>query len=52
MKVDLGLANVSISLQDIVSAFVGSLLFLAALAYAQRWYRNKTGRTQAASKSG
>ncbi|HJN09631.1 MAG TPA: hypothetical protein QF564_13135 [Pirellulaceae bacterium] len=52
LKVDLGLANVSISLQDIVSAFVGSLLFLAALAYAQRWYRNKTGRTQAASKSG
>jgi uncharacterized membrane protein YeaQ/YmgE (transglycosylase-associated protein family) len=31
LRIDFGLANVAISLKDIVSAFVGSLLFLAAL---------------------
>jgi len=45
-KIDLGLANVSVSLQDIVSAFVGSLLFLGALFYGRSWYRkNKESAT-------
>jgi uncharacterized membrane protein YeaQ/YmgE (transglycosylase-associated protein family) len=32
-----GLENISISLRDIVSAFVGSILFLAGLWFWQRW---------------
>ena len=39
LRIDLGLQNVTISLQDIVSAFVGSLLFLAALFYVRSWYK-------------
>lgn len=31
LRIDFGLANVSISLQDIVSAFVGALILLAAV---------------------
>ena len=31
LRIDFGLENIAISLQDIVSAFLGSLLFLAAL---------------------
>ena len=41
LKIDLGLANISISLQDLVSAFVGSLLFLLVLTAGRRWYRGK-----------
>ena len=41
LRIDLGLQNVTISLQDIVSAFVGSLLFLVALFYARSWYKKK-----------
>lgn len=47
LRIDLGLANFSVSFEDVLSAFVGSLLFLAALSYARRQYRaksaNKTG---------
>jgi uncharacterized membrane protein YeaQ/YmgE (transglycosylase-associated protein family) len=32
-----GLENISISLRDVVSAFVGSILFLAGLWFWQRW---------------
>ena len=39
LRIDLGLQNVTISLQDIVSAFVGSLLFLVALFYVRSWYK-------------
>ena len=52
LKIDLGLANVSVSVEDLVSALVGSVLFLAALAYGRRWYRKKADRAKAASKSG
>ena len=50
LKIDFGLANVSISLQDILSAFVGSLLFLAAFVYGRRWYTQRSEQIQAASK--
>lgn len=39
LKIDLGLANISISLQDLVAAFVGSLVFLGLLGLGRRWYR-------------
>ena len=45
LKIDLGLANISISLQDLVSAFVGSLLFLVAFVYGRRWYRERSNKT-------
>lgn len=49
LRIDLGLANISVSLQDVVSAFVGSLLFLAALSYGRVLYRKrKAARTGAA----
>ncbi len=41
LRIDLGLANISISLQDIVAALVGSLLFLIALYFVNNWYRNR-----------
>lgn len=41
LSIDLGLENVTISLQDIVAAFVGSLLFLVALFYVRSWYKKK-----------
>ena len=41
LRIDLGLQNVTISLQDIVSAFTGSLLFLMALFYVRSWYKKK-----------
>ncbi len=41
LRIDLGLANISISLQDIVAALVGSLLFLIALYFMNNWYRNR-----------
>ena len=40
-RINFGLENIAISLQDIVSAFIGSLLFLAALYYGRRWYKKK-----------
>jgi uncharacterized membrane protein YeaQ/YmgE (transglycosylase-associated protein family) len=45
LKIDLGLASISVSLEDLLSAFVGSLLFLAAL-----WYLQKLHKTRAAGK--
>ena len=39
LDADLGLANISISLQDLVAAFVGSLVFLGLLGLGRRWNR-------------
>ena len=41
LKIDMGMANISVGLQDIVSAFVGSLIFLMLLFYGRRWYQEK-----------
>lgn len=41
LNLSLGLENISISLQDIVAASIGSLLFLGALY----WLRNRRGKT-------
>lgn len=38
-----GLDQISISLRDVVSAFLGSLIVLAALWAWQRWGRGKAG---------
>ena len=35
-KIDFGLANITVGLQDIVSAFVGSLIFLALLFFGKK----------------
>jgi uncharacterized membrane protein YeaQ/YmgE (transglycosylase-associated protein family) len=37
LRLDLGLGNISVSLEDIVAAFVGSILFLVVL----RWVRKR-----------
>jgi uncharacterized membrane protein YeaQ/YmgE (transglycosylase-associated protein family) len=42
LKIDLGLVNISVSLQDVVAAFVGSLIFLVVLFYVRKWYRKKS----------
>lgn len=52
LRIDLGLANISVSVQDIVAAFVGSLLFLAAVFYGRRWYKKASDKTKGASKNG
>jgi uncharacterized membrane protein YeaQ/YmgE (transglycosylase-associated protein family) len=44
--IDLGSANIKIELQDIVAAFVGSLIFLLVLFYARKWYKKKSGKPQ------
>ena len=36
LRIDFGLANITISLQDVVAAFVGSLIFLAILFFVRR----------------
>ena len=41
LNIDLGLANISVSLQDVVAAFVGSLIFLAGLFFGRQWYQKK-----------
>lgn len=51
LRIDLGLASVSVSLHDLVAAFVGSLLFLAALTFARR-RRAKSAATRAPGTSG
>ena len=51
LRIDFGLADISVSLQDILAAFVGSLLFLAALVYVRRWYGKRRNRSRAASGS-
>ena len=45
LRIDLGLAEVSISLEDLVAALVGSLLFLGAV----RLIRRAKGRRSAAA---
>lgn len=51
LRIDLGLAQISVSLQDVLAAFVGSLLFLAALASVRRWVGRRKSRTLTAQKS-
>ena len=51
LRIDLGLANIAISAQDIVSAFIGSMLFLVVFAYARHWYRARSHRTETLSES-
>ena len=36
LNIDLGLGSVSVSLEDLLSAFVGSLLFLLGIWYARK----------------
>ena len=43
LKIDLGLANISISLHDLVAAFVGSFVFLGLLTFGRRGYRKRSG---------
>ena len=43
LKIDLGLANISISLHDLVAAFVGSLVFLGLLTFGRRWFSKRRG---------
>ena len=56
LRIDLGLANITISVADIVAAFVGSLLFLAVLYFVRRrygeWYGEWSGKSQAHPKDG
>lgn len=47
--IDLGLSAISVSLQDIVSAFLGSLLFLLVLYLGRRWLRERGGKTESAT---
>ncbi len=39
LGIEMGLSRISISLQDILAAFLGSLIFLAGLGY---WKRSKS----------
>ena len=41
IRVDLGRADVQISLSDLLAGFVGALIFLALLALVKRWKRNR-----------
>ena len=50
LRIDLGLANISISVEDIVSAFIGSLLFLAVFYYARRRYLAKMSNSRQVSR--
>lgn len=40
-NIDLGLGNIAVSLEDLISAFIGSLCFLAILWYMRKSYRHK-----------
>ncbi|MHC4759049.1 MAG: GlsB/YeaQ/YmgE family stress response membrane protein [Planctomycetota bacterium] len=46
LNIDLGLANISVSVQDVVAAFVGSLIFLTALFFGRQWYQKKSNTSQ------
>ena len=41
LKIDLGLANIVISAEDLVSAFLGSLVFLGLVAGVRKWLANR-----------
>ena len=41
LKIDLGLANIVISAEDLVSAFLGSLVFLGLVAVTRSWLANR-----------
>jgi uncharacterized membrane protein YeaQ/YmgE (transglycosylase-associated protein family) len=41
LNIDLGLGNISISFEDLLSAFVGSLIFLALLGIMKRRRKGK-----------
>ena len=38
LRIDLGLGSISVSLEDIIAAFVGAILFLVVL----RWWNKRT----------
>jgi len=42
-RIDLGLAEVSISLEDLIAALVGSLLFLGAVRLIRRTKERRSG---------
>ncbi len=42
-RIDLGLAEVSISLEDLIAALVGSLLFLGAVGLIRRTKERRSG---------
>ena len=44
-----GLENISVSLRDIVAAFVGSLIFLVIVFFSRKWYQKKSIKPQANS---
>ena len=46
LRIDLGLADVSISLQDVVSAFVGALILLAVVWALKRRQAKESERTR------
>jgi len=41
LKIDLGLANIVISVEDLVSAFLGSLVFLGLVVVIRKWLANR-----------
>lgn len=47
LPLDFGLANITISLQDLVAAFLGSLIFLAIISLVKRQNRKKVDKPQA-----
>lgn len=42
LNIDIGLANVSVSFEDLLSAFIGSFIFLAGLWYMLKLRKQKT----------
>ncbi len=42
LNIDLGLGNISVSFEDLASAFLGSLIFLAGLWYTLKLRKQKT----------
>ncbi len=45
--IDLGLGELAISFQDLVAAFVGSLIFLAAVLIVRKQMEKRKGRPSA-----
>jgi uncharacterized membrane protein YeaQ/YmgE (transglycosylase-associated protein family) len=41
LRIDLGLADISVSLQDLVAALIGSFLFLTAVYLGRQWYKSR-----------
>ena len=45
LKIDLGLANIVIRAEDLVSAFLGSLVFLGLFVVIRKWLANRENQT-------